>query len=131
VAAGARRFTISNLRGVPAVLSWLPIELRNAVRLHVAGIKTHWTARWEEFTPAPGEGGHLRVSLEFRLTGVGPERLIGFINSDSAARNCGGDDAYSAERRLLARRSRLRVTVRITLAGTARPLANAPLTLRR
>jgi hypothetical protein len=37
----------------------------------------------------------------------------------------------SAGRRQLARHGRLRVTVRITLAGTTRPLAVTPLTLRR
>jgi hypothetical protein len=36
------------LRGAPSELSWLPIQLRNAVRLHVAGVKTFLSARWDD-----------------------------------------------------------------------------------
>ena len=119
------RFVVAGLRPAPAVLSWLPITLRNAVRLHVAAVRATWYADWaDEFPPRPGERGALRTRLEFTLTGAGPDIRLGVIHSESQAMNCGGDDPYSAAEQLrpgLGRSPRLPVLRRGIPAARKRP----------
>lgn len=92
---------VPNLRPAPSVLPWLPVQVRNAVRLHVAGVKVLLRARWVDSQPNPGGLGNIAATLEFRLTGAGPEIRLGSLTWETGsfgAQNCAGDVPNSAER---------------------------------
>jgi hypothetical protein len=85
------RFTIPSLRATPRLVTWLPPEVLNAVRLGVARVRVTWTASWGSTPPAPGEDGSLSVRLSYTLTGAGADIPLGWVESFRLLEhNCSG-----------------------------------------
>ncbi len=90
-------FMIPSLRRTPGLLTWLPPEVLNGVRLGRAGVKVTWTARWFGTTPPRDQTGTLVVRLSYALTGGPTEVPLGWVESFRLIeRNCssGPDSAY-------------------------------------
>ena len=63
------RFSITNLRYAPAIQNWLPVEVRNALRLGLAELRVTWTARWQSPADQVYRAlGTLNARLNFTLT---------------------------------------------------------------
>jgi hypothetical protein len=89
IQAGGR--IIPDLRRIPSVVNWLPIAIRNAVRLHVAGVRTTLTASWAQGgNPPIGELYPYDATLSFTLTGAGPDIFLGSIHASGTDENCAG-----------------------------------------
>ncbi|HEY6891027.1 MAG TPA: hypothetical protein VI300_24705, partial [Solirubrobacter sp.] len=81
-------YVLKDLRGAPAVLNWLPIEIRNAVRLGIVGVRP------SVFVTRTSEG-FLFARLSFTLTGAGPDIRLGSLDWETSAADCAGNAEQS------------------------------------
>ena len=84
--------TIPDLRPVPALLTRLPIEVRNAIRLGIGNLDVHWTAFWTN-PDAAGGAAILYVTMYFGYhvpaSGTRPaiDDTLGWIRAGHAFNN--------------------------------------------
>ena len=83
------RFTIPSLRATPRLVTWLPAEVLNGVRLGVAGVRVTWSASLG--------GSFLSARLTYTLTGAGADVPLGWVDATAFTDNVcfpGADAAY-------------------------------------